>query len=149
MLSEDVYRAPDVQGLEQSDLQKVQSGARPTIAREPTMNFYIDIEFYELEINDSLYKRFFDEYMHMIKDRKYSANAGFMLITFESFCDKTTHLKIPESTRHASMYGIGFQELKLMPGFTEAEIRHTNVDEDVTCPHCTEGYVLSLLAELP
>ena len=114
------------------------------------MNFDIDIEFYELEINDSLYKRFFDEYMHMIKDRKYSANAGFMLITFESFCDKTTHLKIPEAPmRHASMYGVGFQELKLMPGITEYEIRHTIVDEDVTCPHCIDGHVLSLLGSLP
>jgi len=41
LLPEDVYLAPDVQGLEQGDLQKVQSGACPPAARELAMIHYL------------------------------------------------------------------------------------------------------------
>lgn len=49
MFTEDVYLAPDVQGLEQGDLQKVQSGACPPAARELAMIHYLKQKYKNVE----------------------------------------------------------------------------------------------------
>jgi len=109
------------------------------------MNFDgIVIELDEQEINDSLYRCHFPQYMHMIHSRKVSTEEGMMVVTFKTYCSEVMEMTEP-ILRHASMYG--FQAINFLPGYTEMELCLTNDFEQVTCPSCRDDYSLDLLGK--
>ena len=104
----------------------------------------IVIELDEQEINDSIYRCHFPQYMHMIHSRKVSTEERMMVVTLKTYCSQVREVR-ESILRHASMYG--FQSVNFIPGYTEMELSLTNDFVLVTCPRCREDYPLDLLSK--